>query len=263
MSERAKQEDGAAEVAVGPVPTWRTFDGLPAIFADCADSERGVRYCLTHPWVADDGFLYATNGRILVRLRAEGVREAARWSLGDRKVPGKPWDALDALGPFHVLPTALPADARERVPCEVCGGKPGPVKCDDCEGSGRWADIDDTTYACETCEGRGHFDPCWSCEGHPQGQLNGEPVPVGDGRLAGRYAGLLLRHGVAEVFELRPQVVPSGNGTRTYRAFRFALGEVEGVVMGMDEATAPREADPADAGPGRTEPEATTEGHRP
>lgn len=187
---------------------WETFEGLPAIFADCVGPE-GVRYNLAWPFL-QDVYVYATDGRVLARVPAALVPDPGRFAAGDRRVPSGLDGTLAAEGPFSATAVPLPEVAERET-------------CPDCEGTGKagtdWdADEDDP---CDSCEGDGSFP-------------SNDSVDVGPGRLAAHFVGMLRRHGVTEVFPSVAMNRSRHQGVSGY-TFRFAIGDAEGVVKGLSQ----------------------------
>jgi hypothetical protein len=217
---------------------WRespALDRLPPIFRRCLDREC-ARFDLGHPF-AEGGFLYATNGVIVVRVaRPEG------WEYPDApKAPANVGLAFDLPRPgdFLAKPTPLPrvrlddcsaCQGRCVTPartCQGCHDKDGrtmPVRCfcPDCQGR----------HECGGCYGLGVIGgrPCHYClqsgmaEGESKGDAwDGGSVMVAPGFILGRrFVALLARFGAT----VHLPIDWSENNP-----CRFVVGEVEGRLM--------------------------------
>jgi hypothetical protein len=181
------------------IAKWRPFDGcdrLPGIFLECTDKGT-VRHDLSRPWIhPKDGWMYATDGRIMVRMQGQGyveiLKEADHPKVRKVRNPADCFD-LGVLGLHEFAELPLVSN-----PC---------VEPDPCPRNGVHCD-------CPACEGEYRID---------------EPtdgVPIGDKghRMGLRYVYLLQYFGVRSV-----QVPPD----RGY-PFRFVLGPIEGIVMGIN-----------------------------
>jgi hypothetical protein len=158
----------AAETAVD------VFEGLPPIFRECVD-RHVPRYDLSTPW-REGGHIYATTGRICVRIAVEALeghvalaqRPAARTTDDSRRTPPVVLLFDEALA-WTTRLRALPAES------------PPPTRaCEECRGSG-WFDSR-LGMACEDCDGTGTW-------------RNSERVEVAPGYfLAAHFVDLLRRH---------------------------------------------------------------------
>lgn len=94
------------------IPTWR--DRLPAIFAASVATYDGS-YAMTAPWLAEDGYVYATNGHLCVRTRYRSEfgslptqdKKPPAWSL-----PGRTFGVFKLARDYHAQPGT--ADAAEQ-----------------------------------------------------------------------------------------------------------------------------------------------------
>lgn len=123
------------------------------------------------PWNAD-GFTFATNGRLIVRVAQQEVPEILDVTRPDwqKTFNGEHDRALD----WVKIDTSEYAPKQEQ--CEICKGTgKGPFvcdeckgegeiecyscrhtnTCDDCDGKGKWGDAD---TQCEECGGKGEFE---------------------------------------------------------------------------------------------------------
>lgn len=191
---------------------------LDPIFADCLGEN--CRFLLGEPWI-QKGFVYATNGSILVRQPT---------TLPETQRRGPPaWQNFDdtkAVGRIIRLPDLGP-ELADRTVCPTCKGTDSTKTCGDCKGAGK--------HVCPTCE---HVKPCRPCEGEGNlccsecegaGALSRKRQsvklrPAHEAGLADFYVWLLQRHGIDSV---RTAKCPNGF------AFRFHKGTIEGIVMGM------------------------------
>jgi hypothetical protein len=217
------------EATVGPDVRGPVFDLLPPIFRDCVDPEN-TRYSVGLPFVRGD-YVYATDGRILVRTRAT-PEVAALLPAGDRRVP-KGEAIFDDAVEYAPGPVAFAVD--EPAECPGCDGRRRVPEreCDECAGAG------ETTCPCcrqgrkcPECGGRGTFPagPCRDCSGtgYDLDETSYDhAVTFANGTILGqKYAWLLKRHD-ARVF------LPARRQTLTVTdPVRFTVtGDVEGFVM--------------------------------
>jgi hypothetical protein len=205
------------------------FDLLPPIFRDCVNPE-ALRYSLGLPFVRGD-WVYATDGRILVRVRST-PEVAALLPLGDRRVPEVEF-YFDAAPAYAPEPVTFAVDEPEK--CGECDGK-GRLparRCNECGGSGETiCSCCGQDRNCPDCDGKGriHAGPCHDCKGTGYDfdeTSYSHAVTFANGtKLGQRYAWLLNQH-KAEVFlPVRPKT------SVVIDPVRFtALGDVVGFVM--------------------------------
>jgi hypothetical protein len=147
------------------------------------------------------GFVYATDGKIAIRVRAEkgepnGVKKIYFIDAIDeylKKESKKEYVPLDIE-----LPAAIPCDSCEGkyVAPQNCEGKDvAPQQCTECDGTGKVEcptcghDMD-----CEDCDGDGYESSsdetviCNKCNGTGEGVL---PVEIGKTKFQRRYLALL------------------------------------------------------------------------
>ena len=188
------------------MPVTDHFAGLPAIFRDCANSDNWRYPDMKRPWVSD-GHVYATDGRIIVRVPITGIDPEIVDRLrpqDGQKFPRDPGSIFPVNGPHEPEPVPLPAESPDEYEtCDKCGGD-GRAECD-----------------------LGHVHDCPECDGAGQ-CANLAQVAVGRYFMSARYVAILRRHGITEVY----QPVTSGVGPRqeTVGAYRFVLGDVEGML---------------------------------
>ena len=202
--------------------TKALLDTLDPIFADCLGDEDG-RYTLTKPWIDTTGFVYATNGSILVR------QPTKRTCPGDGRAPpnaARLFDQSKPIGKPITLPDIGP-ELGDKLICETCKGKDSTKTCNKCDGTGY--------HSCPTCK---HKKPCRDCEGEGEwccSGCGGEGTikrdrqsirlhPKHEFGLADYYVSLLQRHGIATV-----RRTDSADGP----GFRFCKGKIEGLVLQM------------------------------
>jgi hypothetical protein len=197
---------------------------VPPIFAECVDPE-AARWCSSAPFL-QDGFLYATNGHLAVRMPWPG-----EWA---HQAEGRVPKELHLT--FHDLrcraePSPLPQVVGDCLECGGSGDLPE-RPCTECDGQGEGDDPDcdcphcPGSHTCEECDGRGKFGPgpCDGCAG--TGLLDAKrSVEVAPGYyLARRYVALLNRYGAMAYL---PEEADHA------RPVRFVAGDVEGVLMMM------------------------------
>lgn len=180
----------------------------------CATEEHH-RFQTQEPFSLGDGWLYATNGRVAVRVpsndpAAEGrklpksIAEFAQWAAGE-----------SAALPIPDVMT-LPFD-----PCSECGGKgktPERRECSTCEGEG---DVE--------CD-MGHYHPCEDCGGKGYCTIKGRVIDCPDcvnGRAivewCGATWGARLFRDIASLPTPVGKVIPRGE-TSAYLVGRFEAG---------------------------------------
>lgn len=198
---------------------------VPPIFARCVDPEVS-RYGLASPFF-QDGFLYATDGQIAVRMPWVG-----EWAhAGEGRVP-RMEDVFGMVNKPDGEPTPLPHV--EAPACKTCHGAKTVErrKCEECEGTGEIDhDCDcerctQDTEDCNECYGKGYFGPgeCETCDGTGIGG-GSDAVRIEEGCWLQRRFALLLAEFGAKVH------LPEGR--RPLDPIRFTAGEVEGVLMPM------------------------------
>lgn len=177
-----------------------TATELHPIFAECC-SEDG-RYRLDEPFVIGR-YIYATDGRIVVRAPANGMDQ----SPGDRLPPVEelPWPKL--MPPVTAI--ELPEVGDGMTACEDCGGS-GKLEGDDLPA-----------------------EECWECDGTGKAH-DFASVPLGHVILSKWYVSLLKRHGVVWVFpiDVTPIDKSAQIGERPFPSAFFSVGAFEGLVMG-------------------------------
>lgn len=180
------------------------FVGLPAIFRESVSEDVGGRFRTERPFVID-GFVYATDGRIAVRVPVQTVPSIMpEWSDEDRKLPrditGIFEKAIKGTGP----PSALPDGIAGTVSCKLCK-RAGTVECE-----------------------FGYEHPCSSCDGKGESEDH-NPASIGPRKFSRFYLALLYKHGVTTIRLPSSQEKPG--------VFN-AEPSVEGLLMPMrDKAT--------------------------
>lgn len=157
------------------------FANLPAIFRESVSSAGTARYGTHLPFV-QDGYVVATNGRILVRTPATmpllpaWTEVATETVEGRRRVPrcAAVWPTPDRLAEVAAIMLGDLAKIPATAPCDRCGGK-GYRECD-----------------------IGHEHDCDSCDGagHQKVQV---PVDVGRLKFRSDFLRILVRAGVREI----------------------------------------------------------------
>jgi hypothetical protein len=125
------------------------FAGLPSIMRDCVDPDGPGRYDLRRPW-RDGGYIYATDGRIIARVREDDCEWHLIHEIPAREVGRQPV-ARDVyeVEAIEDTPLWLPSPLSGLQACEECGGtgrdpdaEPHQVECYDCSGGGTCRDSD-------------------------------------------------------------------------------------------------------------------------
>jgi len=207
--------------------TTKTESKLPAIFAACCTND-DTWYDMNQPW-RHGGYIYATDGRICVRMKDDPAIELP---LADEK-PNLP--------PAHEsFRDAKPSPMKFSI--EGIEIKIKMAKCLDCGGAGKQSGI------CDKCDGTGFVEcpecrqktECDECDGTGECGRSDRDCPFCNGAkvkpdltivhnfdgkfgLSYCYIDLLQRHGVTHVS-------PNREKPETL-AVSFSVGEVEGLVM--------------------------------
>lgn len=198
--------------------TMPLLDTLDPLLAECTDDQDG-RYTLTKPWIRN-GFVYATDGRILVR---QATKQA---DTTDDKPPGGAehmFDESKPRGKSIPLPD-IGMELGDRLVCEKCKGKNSSKTCSECNGEG--------SHVCPTCS---HAKPCRACEGEGDKYCS---ACGGEGMLARKRTSVKLRPrhtiGLADyyVWLLRRHGIDAVRMTTTATSFYFSKGKIRGIVMG-------------------------------
>lgn len=200
-----------------------TTKDIHPIFQACCAEVIGHLKIIT-PFVTN-GWLYATDGRIIVRTPST-----------DPNTEGRLPDAggVYYYGEFDKEPTPIPSVnyPTEKVVCPECDGVLGiERKCKECGGN---REIDcrecDRAMDCPECYGTGTVEGCGKCEGDGLVWPTPEPIEVApDYGLSNRYLALLLQHG-AKLY------LPMG---LNHRPAKFTVGaDIEGRLMPMTLAKA-------------------------
>lgn len=175
-----------------------SLKGLPPIFAECV-AEESTRYGIDRPWVRD-GVVYATDGRVCVRMRIAGEDAGS-----GPDTSGLCW----ASDVYEDNATPLPD----------IGGMPGPVPCSTCVGDGHYTCTEcESDVECPRCDGTGEID------GYEPERITLEHASQ-SACLLNTYIWKLQRGRVQAVY-LRKQP-PSDER----HSVRFVVGNVEGLLM--------------------------------
>lgn len=215
---------------MGEVATTIDLDTLPPIFRECC-ADMSSRYTLDAPWV-QDGFIYALDGRILVRMPApEGAQNTTE--------PVPPMDKLglgeDRWESDPIADFTLPEP--EIIACRVCAGSGKAVReCVECGGYGeKECSRCGHTNECDECRGKGTIrvndgEHCNCCHGTGKAENAEQPIEVEDGLFLRRdYLGILLRAG-ARIHRYNP----GDDGRPTNGPVRFYGDGFDGLLMPMN-----------------------------
>ncbi len=195
---------------------------LPPIFAEFCTTEL---YRYTKPF-SEDGFAYATNGRILVRMPFAGTLESQ-----------DPPKAAQLFRAWSGSGTPIePVFTETEGVCVSCNGAKVVSDCEICYGDGEvFSETQQNYFPCGTCQGCGSIadengNKCGHCQGFG---LDAKGVTLGATNINRNYVALLQSHG-KPLFYL--------NDTPKL-AIRFVLvgTDIEGLVMpmGRESANAP------------------------
>jgi hypothetical protein len=135
-----------------------------------------------------DGWVYATNGHIMVRVPWAEDIDAVESAIPKGMSFLLDTNRRDTYVEFPAIP---PAEA-----CASCSGFGSAYKCPNCGRTGEFCRGDEE-YQCKRCAGSGQVDagdeanvvPCDACEG--TGKWLYQPVQVGGTRFARRYMDLI------------------------------------------------------------------------
>lgn len=171
---------------------------FPEILAEICDlAGEGVH---ARPRI-QDGYVYAVDGRVAVRIRASELSAAALAILDHGK-----YSFADLFAPGPGTAIELPhLDLRTGSKCQICRGAGRVAACGECEGGAKVCPECGHETECEWCSGTG-FRPaqtgrmCTNCSGVGK-ELPDKIALVGVNGygIDGRYLALLSRHGVRQV----------------------------------------------------------------
>lgn len=191
--------------------------------------ETDIRTHLTKP-MRQDGFLYASDGWIAVRVLDDQAIEAGEHPAKSNisKIFDKPIQP-EALHPLPELPAAIK--------CKHCGGSGIQYFsiCDECDGEGSFTH-GTHNYECKECDGDGSIynksghgvkQTCWHCSGHGEADHHGGAVPIKIGGL--HFKPHLLRM-IASLPGARIEHITPADETEL-PATRFTFDGGEGAVM--------------------------------
>lgn len=198
--------------------THPVFDLLPVIFRDCV-CDSYTKFCLEYPQQVGD-YVYATDGRICVRMPATPALVAVLPDIAPKKFPEAAGQSFATRDRWEADPTPLPSMSHLKR-CEDCGGA-GVLPRRRC--TCKMYDDEDAP-----CHGKGTIPagPCWECDGtgidHPlMHALTVRP----DVDLVPRWLHILAKHG-ATLYLPREANTPAS----TTPVYFTVAGGVEGVLM--------------------------------
>jgi hypothetical protein len=202
-------------------PEWTKL--VPPIFAECVDSEN-PRWAFSSPFLKPDGYLYAANASIAVRMLWDG-----EWTY---QAEGRTPDMRPVFSGMDCLADPISAPMPTGA-CPKCNGlrRLAERECEKCKGTGKI----DVQFGCECphclgehpcpeCDGERRLGPCEcpSCSGwgitDPW-----MPIKIAPGVLIARHYAVTLATHSAKLYLLKPA---PGEGR-----IRFEFGIVEGVLM--------------------------------
>jgi hypothetical protein len=242
--------------------TATKYETLPGWFASFCDPIESVRYPgLVRPWTDPaDGFIYATDGRAIVRVHSGLIAEDARPEVigprdqRTRRVPSNPGRDLYGTRPgdeWEESPLEPPGDVPPwKKTCPTCEGRPmEPHRepCEECGGRGYDAFLVDGVYlrptdvdACEACDGAGSIivDWCDRCDNR------GFVVAWDAVAIPGRVDGLTLSvANVRRVLDCGGLIYARKGPDAPRSALKFTVGEdFEGRLMPVRNSTTTTEA---------------------
>lgn len=200
------------------------MNNLHPIFADCCQTDGSIhsKYATDKPWIFD-GHIYATNGRVAVRMPVSGHNNEGVFP----PVKDLDWTTTRFSEESFFAPNPGPAIVNPV--CVECKGK-GKVEtitCPDCKGDGTQECDLGHEHDCENCEGIGTLrdaGTCEYCEGSGIGQPSYFPVHIAKNcQIRDDFARILYRHGA----KLYLQKVPT-----PHSQIRFVIdGGIEGLAM--------------------------------
>lgn len=161
---------------------------LPAIFADCCAEEGSGRYSSKVPWISD-GWVYATDGRIVVRMPrtrfSPDLIAKIRLASRNRLLPvgsDLDWGESYATNPIELPDPKLPDDQK------------GPIECAACNGQGEILSVDhESVRICRQCDRTGWAEG----DGHSRWF---RALACGPVLLSAVFVHLLRRNGIGCVF---------------------------------------------------------------
>ncbi len=172
-----------------------------------------------------DGYLYATNGHILIRVKSEGTN-TVRAGIPDVRglVKPRPVGAMKAVGKIEGTAS-----------CSQCDGLGmiGPAgECDECHGRGdELCGCCDNYTVCKKCDGSGKLDgaeKCGRCNGTGDIQVEHVDIGVEDGAI---------RHDVFDLLNSLPglRIQKKIKDKSQYVYFSFDGGDGVFVQMLIDD----------------------------
>lgn len=156
----------------------------------CAPSD--IRHYLHKP-MRHDGYIYATNGHIAVRIVDDPSIDAG--PIYDKLRATLP-AMMEANGVDRTWHKVLPVDTSAAKPCKTCGGTGRTVTCESCDGDGEFSHAGHV-YHCKECDGIGEVGSstegagaqCFDCNG--SGLNLDESVQFDGVHIAARYLHLI------------------------------------------------------------------------
>lgn len=220
-----------------PPATDERLARLPAILLACVDKDdRQSRYRLGTPWLAADGFVYATDGRIAARMPESLVDPEALAALREQdagRASGRPKAGEVFIDHHDAEAIPAPAVTLEPPPCESCKGKGSTFEpdCDECNGRGYVTCEYDHDHQCPECDGRpgsGENVACRACAGTGLA-VDERAIPIGKGLN-------LKAHQLHMLAGATLRLPTDTCSPESRRIVRFDLGPVEGRVMAAYES---------------------------
>ncbi len=186
------------------------------IFEECCAKEIDQRRA-THLPFYRDGYLYATDGRVCVRMRQDGEDTS-----GSPNTSTIGWP--DDEHKYGREAVALPqVSIPERVICPECKGKKV-ATCSECNGAGELECPEcEHVGLCRDCAGTGKTE-CDECDAHGKArQTSVETIKLASGYgLADHYVALLNKHGAEAYLPVKLGRNPT---------YFTVAGGIEGLLM--------------------------------
>lgn len=181
------------------------------------------RFILMDPFTLADGWTYATDGMVVIRVKG------FEFKPGKDVTPPR----VDKLQEWSSVPRTVVVDLPElpppqRVACAECSGTGKLEFCRECNGRGVLECDMGHEHECTGCNGKTAPKPdakCFECDGTGRVEAPAVPVRVGRMLLADVYLRKLAALPGLQLFD--------NGGTPSGAYFMFEGGE--GIVMGMRE----------------------------
>lgn len=193
--------------------------------------EQGSRCGLDKPF-SDRGFVYATNGHILIRVSLNKETEIYANSNPDKALPKIPGD-FPGREQINAADVVLPENLSPCIKCE--DGFSTTAECPECNSAGTVElDSGHNTYEhkCKTCDGEGEItlagEPkkCIFCDG--TGISLSQPIKVLNCSIQLRYLKMLQNLPACKIFSMEPS-----KDTFHLNPIGFEFDGGEGMVMPM------------------------------